>query len=112
MSNDQVPTPDFTQITKDVEAEILASGDSKEQLLEQIREDVTELRETLADYHHYVTDGAYRLMVEDVEQLEARYSTLAADTSGGFDHKEYVGVLTQARVKLTVMAVAHHQYAR
>ena len=104
-------TPDFAQIAKDVESEILASGASQELLLDQTREALKELRATLADYHHYVSDGAYRLMVEDVDELEARYKALAADTIDAFEHQDYVSVLTQARVKLTAMAMAHHRYA-
>ena len=103
--------PDFARIARDVEAEILASGHSKEQVLDQIREAVKELRETLTEYHHYVSDGANRLMVEDVDELEARYKALGADTIDAFEHQDYVDVLARARVKLTVMAMAHHRYA-
>ena len=104
MSGDVVP--DFARVEQELRADILAGGQSREQLLDEIRGSLRDLRLDLPTYKEYQDAGRYRLFVEDIDEFESTYKQLADDTAGIFQDDDYVDLLTQTRTKLVVMTVA------
>lgn len=83
---------------------LLQDGATEGHLLEQLRQTIRGIRESLPTYRRVQEARRYQMTIEDVEDLEQRYAQLKNDSAGIHETEDYVDALLDAQDTSEVIA--------
>lgn len=91
---------------------LIDAGATRESLLEELRQTLRGIRESLPIYRRVQEPARYAMTAEDIEDHEQRYAQLKNDQAGIHDDDDYIDALLNAQDTSQVIVHVLENYGR